>query len=131
DEAYLDVSSRGNLPAAIEHMTKLKAEIREKEGLGCSFGMGPNKLIAKIASGHQKPDGLTVVAPDMVQEFLDPLPTRVIPGIGPKGEAFLHERNIRTIRDLREVPEDALTAWVGRGGERVFSKATGIDDSVV
>ena len=45
------------ISAAIEHMTKLKAEIREKEGLGCSFGIGPNKLIAKIASGHQKPDG--------------------------------------------------------------------------
>src|SRR5262245_66553411 len=95
DEAYLDVSSRGNFPAAIEHMTKLKAEIREKEGLGCSFGIGPNKLIAKIASGYQKPDGLTVVAPDTIQQFLDPLTIRVIPGIGPKGEAFVDTITIR------------------------------------
>ena len=65
DEAYLDVSSRENFPAAVEHMTKLEAEI-QTEGLGCSFGIGPNKLVAKIASGHQKPDGLTVVAPDMI-----------------------------------------------------------------
>src|SRR5207237_6135982 len=59
DEAYLDVSAHGNFQAAAEHMTKLKTEIREREGLGCSVGIGPNKLIAKIASGHQKPDGLT------------------------------------------------------------------------
>jgi DNA polymerase IV (DinB-like DNA polymerase) len=131
DEAYLDVSSQGNFPAAIEHMTKLKAEIREKEELSCSFGIGPNKLIAKIASSHQKPNGLTVVAPEIVQQFLDPLPIRVIPGIGPKSEAFLHERNIRTIRNLREVPEINLTEWFGKWGQRLFEKARGIDDSVV
>src|SRR5215468_6226773 len=131
DEAYLDVSSRENFPAAIEHMTNLKAEIREKEGLGCSFGIGPNKLIAKIASGYQKPDGLTVVVPDTVQQFLDPLTIRVIPGIGPKGEAFLHQRNIRTIKDLREIPEGALTEWFGKWGQRLFERARGIDDSVV
>ena len=73
DEAYLDVSSHGNIDAAVEHMTRLKAEIREREGLGCSVGIGPNKLIAKIASGHQKPDGFTVVAPEGVEDFLDPL----------------------------------------------------------
>ena len=112
-------------------MTRLKTEIREREGLGCSVGIGPNKLIAKIASGHQKPDGLTVVAPDRVQEFLDPLPIRVIPGIGPKGEAFLHQQNIRTIKDLRELPEIALSEWFGKWGQRLFEKARGVDDSVV
>ena len=131
DEAYLDLSSSGNFPAAIEHMMKLKGEIREKEGLGCSVGIGPNKLIAKIASGHQKPDGLTVVAPEMVQQFLDPLPIRVIPGIGPKGEAFLHQQNIRTINELREVPEITLAEWFGKWGKRLFEKARGIDDSPV
>ena len=131
DEAYLDVSSRENFPAAIEHMTKLKAEIREKEGLGCSFGIGPNKLIAKIASGYEKPDGLTVVGPDTVQQFLDPLTIRVIPGIGPKGEAFLQQRNIRTIKDLRGVPEARLIEWFGKWGHRLFEKARGIDDSLV
>jgi DNA polymerase IV (DinB-like DNA polymerase) len=131
DEAYLDVSSRGNFETAVAHMTELKGEIREKEGLGCSVGIGPNKLIAKIASGQQKPDGLTVVATAMVQQFLDPLPIRVIPGIGPKGEAFLHQRNIRTIKELREIPEVALSQWFGKWGQRLFEKARGIDDSVV
>jgi DNA polymerase IV (DinB-like DNA polymerase) len=131
DEAYLDVSSRGNYDAAVEHVRKLKAEIREKEGLGCSVGLGPNKLIAKIASGYEKPDGLTVVTPDSVLNFLDPLPVRAIPGVGPKGEAFLHQQNIRTIADLRGVPESTLTGWFGKWGQRLFEKARGIDESPV
>jgi DNA polymerase IV (DinB-like DNA polymerase) len=131
DEAYLDVSSLGTFDNAIEHMIKLKGEIRDREELGCSIGIGPNKLIAKIASGYQKPDGLTVVSPDKVQQFLDLLTIRVIPGIGPKGEAFLHQRNIRTIKDLREISDGALTEWFGKWGQRLFEKARGIDDSVV
>ena len=131
DEAYLDVSSRENFAAVTEEMTRLKAEIRELEGLGCSIGIGPNKLIAKIASGHQKPDGLTVITPEMVESFLDPLPIRVIPGIGPKSESFLHARNLRTVGDLRQVPESTLVDWFGKWGRRLFEKARGIDDSEV
>ena len=131
DEAYLDVSSRRSFAAATEQMMRLKAEIRELEGLGCSVGIGPNKLIAKIASGHQKPDGLTVIFPENVESFLDPLPIRVIPGIGPKSEAFLHERNLRTVEDLRQVPESTLVEWFGRSGRRLFEKVRGIDDSEV
>ena len=97
DEAYLDLSSRENFAAASEYMSLLKAEIRDQEGLGCSVGIAPNKLIAKIASGHQKPDGLTVIEPEMVESFLNSLPIRVIPGIGPKSEGFLHEQNMRTV----------------------------------
>jgi DNA polymerase IV (DinB-like DNA polymerase) len=131
DEAYLDVSSRENFAAATEHMIRLKAEIREREGLGCSVGIGPNKLIAKIASGHQKPDGLTIIAPENVASFLDPLPIRVIPGIGPKSEHFLHERKLRIVADLRQVPQATLTEWFGKWGQRLFEKASGIDDSEV
>jgi nucleotidyltransferase/DNA polymerase involved in DNA repair len=131
DEAYLDVSSLETFEAAVERMSAVKSEIREKEELGCSVGIGPNKLIAKIASGYKKPDGLTLVQPEIVQEFLDPLPIRVIPGIGPKGEAFLHERNIRTMKHLQEIPEARLMEWFGRWGQRLFQKARGIDESEV
>ena len=131
DEAYLDASSRENFAAAAERMIRLKAEVREREGLGCSVGIGPNKLIAKIASGRQKPDGLTVIPPENVESFLDPLPIRVIPGIGPKSEHFLHERNLRTVADLRQVPHTTLTKWFGKWGQRLFEKARGIDDSRV
>lgn len=131
DEAYLEISSLGSFEAARERMTALKAEIREKEGLSCSVGIGPNKLIAKIVSGSNKPDGLTLIRQETVLEFLDPLPIRVIPGIGPKSESFLHEQNIRTVKDLREVPEPRLTEWFGKWGQSLFEKAQGIDDSAV
>lgn len=131
DEAYLDVSSRENFPAATEYMRLLKAEIRDREGLGCSVGIAPNKLIAKIASGHQKPDGLTVIEPEMVESFLNSLPIRVIPGIGPKSESFLHEQNLRTVDDLRQVPRPTLVEWFGKWGERLYELARGIDESEV
>ena len=131
DEAYLDVSSLKNFTAATEKMNRLKAEIRDREGLGCSVGIGPNKLIAKIASGHQKPDGLVVIEPESVETFLAPLPVRVIPGVGPKSERFLHGRNIRTIEDLRRISTSMLTEWFGKWGQRLFEKARGLDDSEV
>jgi nucleotidyltransferase/DNA polymerase involved in DNA repair len=65
----------------------------------CSVGIAPNKLVAKIASDFKKPDGLTMVRPEDVQAFLDRLRTRVILGIGPKTEAFLHGKGIRTVAD--------------------------------
>ena len=131
DEAYLDLSSLENFAAAREVVTRLKQEIRDREGLGCSVGVGPNKLIAKIASGWQKPDGLTVVEPEQVADFLNSLPIRVIPGIGPKTEQFLHVKNLRTVADLRQVPESTFVEWFGKWGERLFEKVRGVDDSEV
>src|SRR5262245_58462660 len=103
DEAYLDISSLGDVARAVLHTRAVKAEILEREGLTCSAGIGPNKLVAKIASDFQKPDGLTVVPLEGVQAFLDPLPIRRIPGIGPKSDAVLADRGIRTIAELRAV----------------------------
>jgi len=131
DEAYLDLSSLGSFEAAAEHARSLKREIDRREGLTCSVGIGPNKLVAKIASDFEKPDGLTVVRPAEVQEFLDPLPIRVIPGIGPKTEGLLHERGIRTVRDLRGVEPLQLVDWFGRWGGDLQAKARGISDSPV
>ena len=131
DEAYLEISSQGDYSTAMKSMISLKSEIRNREGIGCSIGLGPNKLVAKIASGEQKPDGFTVIAPELVESFLDPLPIRNIPGIGPKSEHFLHEHNLRTIGELRGVPEPILIEWFGKWGARLFEKARGIDESPV
>src|SRR5262249_14934307 len=103
DEAYLDVSSLGDFGRAEAHARALKAEIGEREGLTASIGIGPNKLVAKIASDFQKPDGLTIVPPEAVQAFLDPMTVRKIPGIGPKSEAILRARGIGTIAELRAI----------------------------
>ena len=131
DEAYLDLSSLGTFEAAVERVQALKREVAEREGLTCSVGLGPNKLVAKIASDFKKPDGLTLVRPEDVQAFLDPMVIRVIPGIGPKTEAELHERGIRTVRDLRELERGRLAEWFGRWGEDLHAKARGLSDSPV
>ncbi len=131
DEAYLDLTSLESFEAAVVRARALKREIAEREGLTCSVGLGPNKLVAKIASDFKKPDGLTVVVPEEVQAFLDPLGIRVIPGIGPKTEAELHERGIRTVRDLRGLELGQLADWFGRWGEDLHAKARGLSDSPV
>jgi len=131
DEAYLELSSLGSFDAAVERARWLKTEIMRQEELSASVGIGPNKLVAKIASDFQKPDGLTVVRPDEVQRFLDPLRVRVIPGIGPKTERFLQERRIRTIADLRTLELPQLAQWLGRWGEDLFAKARGVSESAV
>jgi len=131
DEAYLDLSSLDGLDAAAERARQIKNEIVEREGLTCSVGLGPNKLVAKIASDARKPDGLMIVTPADVQAFLDPLPIRVIPGIGPKTEAVLHERRIRTVADLRGIELDQLVEWFGRWGQDMHAKARGLSDSPV
>src|SRR5438552_7750991 len=123
DEAYLDVSSLETFEAAADRARAIKAAIVEREGLTCSVGIAPNKLVAKIASDFQKPDGLTLVQPESVQEFLDPMSIRVIPGIGPKAGAALNQRGIRTIRQLREIELEQLAAWMGRWRTELYAKA--------
>src|SRR5207245_10381537 len=100
DEAYLDLSPLESFEAAVERARALKREIAEREGLTCSVGLGPNKLVAKIASDFKKPDDLTVVIPEEVQAFLDPMSIRVIPRMGPKTEAELNHPGIRPVCEL-------------------------------
>ena len=125
DEAYLDLSSLESFAAAAAHARVLKSEIRRREGLTCSVGIGPNKLVAKVASDFQKPDGLTVVELRDVLDFLGPLPIRVIPGIGPKTAGVLHQRGIRTVADLRGVERQELVEAFGRWGEDPLRQGAG------
>ena len=84
DEAYLDVTEKSNeVGSATEIALEIKKQIYQNTQLTASAGVGPSKLIAKIASDFNKPNGLTVVPPKHVQDFLDPLPVRRIPGVGP------------------------------------------------
>jgi DNA polymerase IV (archaeal DinB-like DNA polymerase) len=131
DEAYLDLSSLAEMERAEAHARTLKKGILEGEGLTCSVGIGPNKLVAKIASDFRKPDGLTVVRPDEVLGLLDGLGIRVIPGIGPKTELFLQQQGLKTVADLRLVELGQLREWLGKGGEDLYQKARGISDDPV
>lgn len=131
DEAYLDLSPSGSFEAAEDLCRRLKQEVRDQERLTMSIGLGPNKLIAKIASGFRKPDGLTVVRPEEVEAFLAPLPVRTIPGIGPKTETILAQQGILRISDLAARTKDDLCATFGKRGADFYERARGRDDSPV
>lgn len=110
---------------------KIKAEIKKRERLTCSIGIGPNKLIAKIASDFQKPDGLTIVTEDEKEFFLEPMPVRKIPGIGPKTEAVFKRMNVTTVRDLKKFTETELSELMGKWGRELYRKVRGKDDSPI
>jgi nucleotidyltransferase/DNA polymerase involved in DNA repair len=131
DEAFLDVSRRCKNFAQAEELAKnLKDEIKQKERLTCSVGIGPNKLIAKIASDFRKPDGLTVVKSEQVASFLSPLSARKLIGVGPKTEAFLKEKGIEKIGQLRKIPKFVLIEWLGKSfGAYLYEASRGVDDS--
>ena len=116
DEAYLDVTERveGNFERANHLAQQIKNTIKDKIKLSCSIGISPNKLISKIASDFQKPDGLTTVSPEKVEVFLEQLKIRRIPGIGKKTEERFLEMNLETIQDLKKVDIFTLNKEFGR-----------------
>ena len=131
DEFYFDLSSAGTFKKAEAVCKKIKAEIKDKERVTCSVGIAPNKLIAKIAAGIKKPDGMMLVYEKEVQGFLGPLSVRELPGIGPKTAEFLYKKDIRIISDLLKFSREELKEMMGKHGESIYYKAKGIDDSLI
>jgi len=131
DEMYLDLSFVGSYEKAKEIAEAIKRDIREKEKLTASIGIGPNKLIAKIASDRNKPDGLTVVREEEAERFLESLSVRKIPGIGPKTEIMLNGMGIKIIADLKALSLEKLEEMMGKWGQDLYEKARGLDDSPV
>jgi DNA polymerase IV (DinB-like DNA polymerase) len=132
DEAYLDVSSKvENFDGAGDLARTIMGEILNQEHLSCSVGVGPNKIVAKIASDFRKPFGLTVVEEKGVLGFLSPLRVGKLPGVGPKTERTLMELKIETIGDLASTKPEALTRLFGVWGMRLQKFASGIDDREV
>jgi len=134
DEAYLDLSAlcqaedpdaslRKSLPVAHQ----LKQRIRAERQLTATIGIAANKLLAKIASDHRKPDGLTLIPENEKVGFLRPLPVRVLYGVGKVTEGVLHGAGLRTVGDLQDFPGD-LRALVGSFGPTLKRFAFGEDD---
>ncbi|MBW3582996.1 MAG: DNA polymerase IV [Euryarchaeota archaeon] len=134
DEAYLEVTSavrEGRYRDGAEAGRELKRRVFEETALTCSVGVAPSKSVAKIASDMQKPDGLTVVPPDDVRTFLEPLPVRRLQGVGPKTAAALTEESIETIGDLARRPSSWMTERFGKNGAWLLGLARGEDDRPV
>lgn len=129
DESYGDVSFTESYEAAEAVCRRLKDAIYAEQQLTASVGIGPNKLIAKIASGWRKPNALTVVRPEEAEAFLAPLSIRVIPGIGPKTEGLLNAQYIKTVTDLRTLTVHQLEALLGKRGVDLYERIRGRDDS--
>jgi len=132
DEAYLDVSEAAEEHGSATAIARLiKARVRAETGLVVSVGAAPNKLVAKIASDHGKPDGLVVVPPARVLGFLAPLPVRALHGVGPSTERSLGGLGVRTVGDLRSRSLDELIARFGFHGRTLWQYARGIDERPV
>ena len=132
DEACLDVTENAwGEPLATPIARRLKDRIRADTGLTASAGVAPNKFLAKIASGWKKPDGLTVIAPDRVEPFLQQLPVDALWGVGPVTARKLRARGIERLVDVRAVELQTLRDTVGSLAEWLRQLANGIDDRPV
>jgi DNA polymerase-4 len=132
DEAYLDVSEIGqNHAEAIGMASAIRQQIVESEGLTASAGIATNKLMAKVASGWNKPNGQCSVSAEETPAFVAQLPVQKIGGVGPKTAAKLHQIGISVCSDLEKVPYHQLIAQFGKLGTRLYQLCRGIDDSPV
>ncbi len=132
DEAYLDVTENAwGEPLGVEVARRVKARIREETRLTASAGVAPNKFLAKIASGWRKPDGLTVIAPERVERFLQGLPVDALWGVGPVTARKLREAGIGRLVDVRTADPEVLRKAVRSYAETLRQMSYGIDDRPV
>ncbi|HSL20872.1 MAG TPA: DNA polymerase IV [Vicinamibacterales bacterium] len=132
DEAYLDVTENAwHEPLGVTVARRIKALIRERTQLTASAGVAPNKFLAKIASGWKKPDGLTVIAPERVESFLQQLPVDALWGVGPVTARRLRARGIEKLIDVRTADPHVLHEAVGSWTDWLIELAHGRDDREV
>jgi DNA polymerase IV (DinB-like DNA polymerase) len=131
DEAYLDVSERTDFDNVHAYARELKATIEESVGVVASVGVAPTMSAAKVASDHDKPDGLVVVEPDDLVDFLAPLPVAAIHDVGPETARGLRQLGIETAGDLAAADVTDLTDRFGERGQRIYRYARGEDRRTV
>ena len=132
DEAYMDVSGSQRLHGDPETVAmNIKNEIKKKLGLACSVGVAPGKFLAKVASDMDKPDGLTIIPPQEVHQFIESLPVQKVPGVGKKTFLQLESMGIKTLGDVNKFPDKMLLDRLGKFGHRLIELASGKDHSTV
>jgi DNA polymerase-4 len=132
DEAFLDVtSSQQLLGSAVAIGGEIRRRIVAHTGLTASVGIASNKLLAKIASDLNKPDGMCRIGADNVRDILDGLPIEKLFGIGPKTVGLVHAAGIRTFGELREAGDDVLWRVFGKHAKSMRDRAAGVDERPV
>ena len=132
DEAFLDVTGSLMLFRGAERIAQMIQERIDKElGLTCSIGIAPNKLLAKLASGMHKPNGLSIIRQEEIPSLLIDLPVQEMWGIGPRLATYLHEMGIRTCGQLGRIPLGILAWRFGLIGTMLYRMAKGMDESSV
>lgn len=128
DEAYLDVSEKCKDFKEVRDLAEqLKDEVKKNVGITISVGCAPTKSIAKIASDYNKPNGITIVEPNQVKEFLEKLDITRIPGIGKKSKIYYNKKGIKTIGDIINLSLPKMIQYFGKNGEWVWNIANGYD----
>ncbi len=123
DEAYLDITGLEKLLGPPEIIgSEIKQRILADTGLTASVGIGPNRLVAKLGSEYQKPDGLTVVRPDQVLDFLAPMPVANLRGLGRQTQKTFNRLGIRTVAQLRAIPLELLESQLGKKAAASFHR---------
>ena len=132
DEAYLDVSASPlEQGSATRIAERIRQQIWQQEQLTASAGVSINKFIAKVASGWQKPNGLCVVPPERIMEFVNQLPVNKIFGVGKVMARRLEQHGIHNCSDLQAYSQAQLCAWFGKFGTALYYQAQGIDNRPV
>jgi len=132
DEAYLDVTENlKNIPSATEVAMQIRHDIFQATGLTASAGVAPNKFLAKIASDWHKPNGICVIKPSQVQNFIQHLALKKIPGVGKVTQEKLKALQLETLGDLQQMDEAILIQHFGKYGQQLYLYAQGIDERPV
>ena len=132
DEAYLDLTRCRTLYSSLPRtIQEIKDNVEKQMGIRVSVGVGPNKLLAKLATNKAKPGGLVDVQPGREEEFLKDLGIETLPGIGPKAQVIFRMLNIHKIGDLWGLPRTTLRSLFGLNGEELFLQSRGIDSRPV
>lgn len=132
DEAYLDVTENlKNIPSATEVAIHIRHDIFQVTGLTASAGVAPNKFLAKIASDWHKPNGICVIKPSQVQNFIQHLALKKIPGVGKVTQEKLKALQLETLGDLQQMNEAILIQHFGKYGQQLYLYAQGIDERPV
>jgi DNA polymerase-4 len=132
DDAYMDMSGTEKLyPNLPGRVGDLRERVRAETGLTATAGIGPNRMIARLAGKSAKPDGLRLVAPGDVEDFIAARPVGDIPGVGRRTGELLGRINVRSVRELRRLPRRTLVDLCGRNGAVLYERARGRDTRAV